>query len=314
MTASAPGPAAVLLVADVEFLGRELPEPLVTGIRIVLIVAVAWVVNRVGRSLVRRAIERSVQPSSHDIRRRLRKATPNLLLRTSENNLRAEARGQTLITVFRSLVTFLVSFVAFVTVLEQFRISVAPLLASASVVGVALGFGAQNIVRDFLAGFFIVVEDQFGVGDVVDLGPDARGTVERVSLRSTSLRDVHGVVWHVPNGQILRVGNKSQLWARAVLDLEVSYDTDVAAAEALMREVAERLAADPEFAGLILEAPEVWGVESFTESGVAIRVVLKTEPASQFGVLRELRGRIAAAMAEAGMEFGAARSQPPREG
>ena len=123
---------------------------------------------------------------------------------------------------------------ALITILGELGISLGPLIAGAGLAGVAIGFGAQSLVKDFLAGIFILVEDQYGVGDIVDVG-EATGTIEAVSLRTTRLRDVNGTVWHVPNGQILRVGNKSQQWARALLDLAVAHDTDVATAERVIK-------------------------------------------------------------------------------
>ncbi|MCX7620290.1 MAG: mechanosensitive ion channel [Acidimicrobiales bacterium] len=271
------------------------------GLAIVVIVVVAFFVNRVARFLIRRSLERMIDSGRKSrLRQRLMKATPTILQRTSQVRLRTEARVQTLISVFRGVATVLVWFVAVAAILGVLRINLGPVLASAGVIGVALGFGAQNMVRDFLAGFFIIVEDQFGVGDIVDLG-DAKGTVEKVSLRSTRLRDVHGAVWHVPNGQITRVANKSQEWARAVLDVEVTYDTDIDRAEQIIEEVANELARDEAWRSEIIDAPEVWGVENFTATGVVIRCVIKTQPASQFGVLRELRGRLKHAFDEAGI-------------
>lgn len=271
------------------------------GLAILVIIVVAFVANRVARFAIRRSLERMIDTSRDSrLRRRLMKATPAILQRTTEVRLRTEARVQTLISVFRSVATVLIWFIAVGAILGVLKINLGPVIAGAGVIGVALGFGAQHIVRDFLAGFFIIVEDQFGVGDIVDLG-DAKGTVEKVSLRATRVRDVNGVVWHVPNGQILRVANKSQEWARAVLDVEVTYDTDIDHAERLIEEVATALAADPAWMGEILEAPEVWGVESFTGTGVVIRCVIKTQPASQFGVLRELRGRLKHAFDEHGI-------------
>lgn len=146
------------------------------------------------------------------------------------------------------------------------------------------------MVKDFFSGLFILIEDQFAVGDIVDLG-EATGTVEAVSLRTTRLRSVDGVVWHVPNGEITRVGNMSQHWSRALLDIEVSYETDLAEAKRVIGEVATELAEADED---ILDEPEVWGVEALGTSGVAIRLVVKTRPSEQWRVSRELRERIKA--------------------
>jgi len=273
---------------------------------ILVIVLVAVLVNRVLHWLIKRSMTRAFAGTGSKHLARLREATPNVLLRSQEWNLRSEARVDTLIAVFRSVASIIVWFVAVVWILGVLEIDFGPLVAGAGIIGVALGFGAQNVVRDTLAGYFIVVEDQMGVGDVVDLGPDAKGTVERVTLRSTRVRDVQGTVWHVPNGQILRVGNKSQEWAQALIDLEVDIDTDYETASEVILQVAEAMAAETEWSTEILASPEVWGIESFTTEGYIVRLVVRTRPASQFGVMRELRRRLKAAFDEHGIRLPAA--------
>ena len=216
---------------------------------------------------------------------------------------RVHLRIDTLATVFGSLTTAVVWVIAFIVILGLFEISLTPLFASAGVVGVALGFGAQSVVADFLSGFFMLFEDQYGVGDVVDVG-EAAGAVEKFSLRTTTLRDVNGTVWHIPNSEIRRVGNKSQLWSRAVLDIDVAYDTDIRRAEGIIQRVADELWADPGFTGGdIIDPPEVWGVERLGADGVSIRLVVKTDPAEQWVIGRELRLRIKEALDEAGIEI-----------
>jgi len=185
----------------------------------------------------------------------------------------------------------------------QLDIDLAPLIAGAGVGGIALGFGAQSIVKDFLSGLFMLIEDQYGVGDIIDVG-DATGTVENVSLRSTTIRDVYGTVWYVPNGEILRVGNFSQLWSRALIDVEVSYDTDLELAQGVIQRVADEMWRDPEWGGdELMERPEVWGVQDLGASGVALRLVVKTEPSQQWAVERELRLRLKEALDAAGIEI-----------
>jgi small-conductance mechanosensitive channel len=262
-----------------------------TPLAILAIVLVALIVNRILRRLIRRGMQRKMDPRA---RSALRRATPSVLLRTSERSLRSEARRQTLTTVFCSLSSVFVWFVAVVSILQVLHLDLTPILFSSAVIGVALGFGAQNIVRDFLAGTFIVLEDQLGVGDIVDLG-EAEGIVEQITLRATRLRDDDGTLWHVPNGQIQRVANKSQQWSRAVLDIEVDGGTDYEQAAAVMQEVAEGLGADEEWMTKITATPEVWGIESFTDKGYVIRLVLKTVPTAQFTVMRELRVRLVTA-------------------
>jgi small conductance mechanosensitive channel len=270
---------------------------------ILLIVLLAFIVSRIARWAIKRVMRRLGDPEKSETRQRIRDKTPNVLLTTGDWNLRAEARIQTLIVVFRSIASLIVWFIAVVWILEVLGVALGPLIAGAGIAGVALGFGAQNVVRDFLAGFFLIVEDQFGVGDIVDLSPDVAGTVEKITLRSTRVRDVNGTVWHMPNGQIMRAGNKSQEWARALIDLEVSRDSDLELVQQVIGETAAEIARDPAWSHEILESPEVWGVEALTPGAVTIRLVVKTRPASQFGVMRELRLRLKRALDDAGIDM-----------
>jgi small conductance mechanosensitive channel len=182
-----------------------------------------------------------------------------------------------------------------------FGINLTPFLAGAGVIGIAIGFGAQDLVKDFVSGIFMLIEDQFGVGDVIDVG-DATGTVEKISLRTTRIRDVRGTVWHFPNGEIRRVGNLSQEWSRVLLDVTVGYGSDIDTAADVIRQTAEDMAGEDRYRGLFLAAPEVWGVESVTPDGVAIRLVIKTLPGEQAAISRELRRRIKKGLDGAGIE------------
>jgi small-conductance mechanosensitive channel len=204
---------------------------------------------------------------------------------------RGRQRSETMGTLFRSITTFVVYTVAAMIVLSEFGVNVAPLLASAGIAGLAIGFGAQSLVKDFLSGIFMFVEDQFGVGDIVDVG-EATGVVEGINLRRTQLRGLDGTLWTIPNGEIRRVGNKSHLWARAVLDVEVAYDTDLARATEVIKEVADGLWREEDPDAVILEEPEIWGVEALGDSSVVIRLVAKVEPAQQWNTNRILRLRI----------------------
>jgi small conductance mechanosensitive channel len=270
---------------------------------IALIVIVALIASRVLRWLIGRAMRRIGDPSSSRHVERLKSRTPSVLKTPDEWNLRAEARVQTLTAVFRSLATGFVWFVATVWILDIIGLDFGPLLATAGIVGVALGFGTQTLVRDYIAGFFLVVEDQFGVGDIVDLGGNAKGTVERVTLRSTRLRDDDGNVWHVANGQLTRVANKSHEWARALIDVVVPYDADLAVVSQLLQATADGLAEDPRWSSTILDRADVLGLQAFGADGVYVRLVVKTGPGAQFRVLRELRARLKAAFDEAGVAF-----------
>ncbi len=282
---------------------------------ILVIVVVAWILL----AMLHRGIDRFVgslsgqNRPSRRIKRSLRRAPivahtlPDSVLATRAVSIRAAARAETLGNVLHSIAAFTVWTIATITVLGELGINLGPLIAGAGIAGIAIGFGAQSLVKDFLAGMFIIVEDQYGVGDIIDVGElsgtQVHGTVESVSLRATKLRSVNGTVWHVPNGTVLRVGDMSQQWARAVLDVSVAYGSDLDVAQAEIKRMADELWHDPAWAGRVLEEPEVWGVEELAADGVTIRLVVKTLPAEQFKVLRELRVRIKQALDAAGVEI-----------
>ncbi len=272
-------------------------------IRILLIVAVAWFLSRVAQRAIA-GFASGVADSPSDGRlRALRASGPGRLLIEEKESVRAKARAETIGLVLRSITTALIWSFAALLVLGQLSIDLAPLIAGAGIGGFALGFGAQSVVKDFLSGLFMLIEDQYGVGDVIDAG-DATGTVEKVSLRSTTIRDVKGTVWHIPNGEISRVGNYSQLWSRALIDIEVSYDTDLRVAQGVIQRVADEFWNDPEWGGdELMERPEVWGVQALGASGIAIRLVVKTEPSKQWSVERELRLRLKESLDAAGIEI-----------
>ena len=208
---------------------------------------------------------------------------------------RRRQRAQALGSILRSATSVIVFGIAGITIAGDLGLNLAPVLASAGVLGLAIGFGAQSLVRDYLSGIFMLVEDQYGVGDVIDSG-DATGTVEAVSLRVTRLRDVNGVVWHVRNGTINRIGNESQGWARAVIDFPVSYQQNLPKVRQLMKQTATEMWEESRWRNVILEEPEVWGVESITSESVVMRLVAKTIPLGQWEVARELRERLKIAL------------------
>jgi small conductance mechanosensitive channel len=281
-----------------QLLGVLLPDIL----RTIVIFAVAWFMVRVVRKAIRRVVRDIVEREGE--RANGRKRVP-LASTQSLDPARAAMRAETLGNVLRSIASLVIWITAvFVAVgsLQTTAIELGPLIAGAGIVGVALGFGSQSLVKDFLSGIFMLIEDQYGVGDIVDVGP-ATGVVEGITLRTTRLRDVEGVLWHVPNGQISRVGNLSQQWSRSLLDIPVAYTTDLDEAIDIIKKTADELWHDPEWRGLVLEEPDVWGVEEFGESSILIRVVLKVVPAQQWAVSRELRIRIKAAFDQAGIEI-----------
>jgi small conductance mechanosensitive channel len=214
---------------------------------------------------------------------------------------RREQRARTLASVLRSITTITVGLVVGLMIVGELGYQLAPLLASASVVGVALGIGCQSLVRDFVSGVFIIFEDQYGVGDVINVG-DVSGTVEAVNLRVTRLRDVNGTVWYVRNGEILKVGNQSQGWSRTVLDISVPNDKDIARTRELLLGIGTALREDPAFKHLVVDDPEVWGVEALGAGSFVLRLVVKTQPLQQWSVARELRRRIKEDFQAAGIE------------
>ena len=281
-------------------------------LKVVVILLVAMIVNR----LLRRAIDRMVQriisvreQEQTEAELESEKTLSNVgerarrrLQRISEHGERSRQRALTLGAVLRGTSTTIVYLMGLMIALGEIGLDLGPLLAGAGIVGLAIGFGAQSLVADFIAGVFVIVEDQYGVGDWVDVG-SASGTVERVSLRTTVLRDAHGTVWVVPNGEIRRVGNSSQLWARTVLDLEVAYDTDIDKAATIIKDVADQLWEEQLEVATILEEPVVSGVQSFGADSIAIRLSVKTEPGEQWSTGRILRARIKKAFDTYGIEI-----------
>lgn len=214
---------------------------------------------------------------------------------------RSAQRVETIGHVLASVATAFIFVIAVFVIMSELGVDIAPMVAGAGVIGVALGFGAQSIVRDFLSGMFMVVEDQFGVGDVIDVGDGVSGEVEGFTLRVTRLRDVEGNVWHVPNGAITRVGNRSQQWSRAVVDIAVGFDTDLERATSVINDLAHAMAHEDRWKEIFLSEPEVWGAEATVAEGTVLRTVVKTKPHEQWNVARELRGRIVEAFDDAGI-------------
>jgi len=247
---------------------------LVRPLKLVLIVVAGLVLARLGARATRR-FARTLHTRS--------------LLRSS--SARAQQRAATIGDVLANLVLAVVWTTVALLVLGEVGVNLAPLVAGAGIVGIALGFGAQSLVKDFLSGLFIILEDQYGVGDVICL-KDTTGTVEDVSLRVTRFRATDGTVWFVPNGEIRGVGNASMEWSRAMIDVLVSYDNDVGAVGRYVTEVTEEFANEPEWDDIVLEPPEVWGVQAMSADGLTVRVVVKTAPGEQYAVARDLRGRI----------------------
>ena len=269
-----------------------------------ILVAASIAIRLIGRAL-RRVIDRAKDP---------RALMPGGFLSGDDEDdatagelrvhqARREQRAEALGTLAESVIRVVVWGFAILTALGTVGINLAPLIAGAGVLGVAIGFGAQDIVKDFLSGVIMLVEDQFGVGDVIDAG-DATGVVEEVSLRTTRIRALDGTVWHVPNGSIGRVGNMTQEWSRMVIDVGVAYETDVDQAIALLHGVLERFQQRPEVQEQLLGEPmEIWGVNDLADSSVAIRVVAKTVPGQQWALGRLFRQVVKQELDAAGIEI-----------
>ncbi len=271
-------------------------------LRILLIVAVALVLRLFLHRAVNRLIVSTAAGAVPAILRPLRDRAAEHLDLGPLLSERRRQRAETVGSVLRSTTSAVIGVVAFMLILGELGINLAPLIASAGVIGVAVGFGAQNLVKDFLAGMFMILEDQYGVGDCVDAGV-ASGTVEAVGLRTTRMRDLNGTVWYVRNGEILRIGNLSQGWSQAVLDIPVPYSADLGRTRAVLAEVADEVWHDEAYADLILAEPTVVGVESMTREGLVIRLIVRTKPEQQGAVAGELRARIKERFQAAGIEL-----------
>lgn len=294
----------------------EFTEFLVRPTKVIMIFLAAWIINRIVRRLIDGTVReiteaqdakatRPVSAVDDDPKNRVgafRELAAKRALIASEQAERGRQRAETLGSVLRSVAALIIYTIAGFMALGEFDVNLGPLIASAGIIGIAFGFGAQSLVKDFLSGIFMLVEDQYGVGDIVDVG-EAAGVVEEVKLRITKIRDVHGTLWHVPNGEIRRVANKSQEWARAVLDIEVAYDTDLTHAMTVIKRVADTVWEEALPNATVLEEPEIWGVERFGSDAIAIRLVVKVEPAEQWATARELRRRLKDAFDEEGIEI-----------
>jgi small conductance mechanosensitive channel len=269
--------------------------PLLTGIgswllqhgtRILLIIAIGYLMQWVARSLIPQIIERSIKikPEKHP---------------DKEEIVR---RAQTLSRVFAQTVTALIIFIVFFMILSEVDIDIAPLLAGAGVVGLAIGFGAQNLIKDILNGIFILVEGQYDVGDVVKVAGIA-GLVEDINLRRTVLRDLDGIVHNIPNGEITTSSNYTEEYSRVNFNIRVAYEEDIDRCIAVLNKVGQEIMTDDVFGKMILTAPKVLRVDNFADSGVEIKILGDVKPLKQWDVMGELRKRIKKAFDKEGIEI-----------
>ncbi|WP_031272408.1 mechanosensitive ion channel domain-containing protein [Kocuria atrinae] len=259
--------------------------------RVLLIFLGALVLTAVLRLVIRNVTRGIARGSRSRIVRKIDNGKARWVADAGLASDRQSQRASTVGSVLSSVAVIVIWAVAILMIIAELGFNIAPVLASAGIAGVALSFGAQSLVKDYLSGIFMVAEDQLGIGDSVDLG-EAIGTVESVGLRVTQVRDVRGTLWHVRNGEILRVGNQSQGWARCVLDIPVPYDTNIDLLTDLIEHEAQLLRDDPDMGPNIIDDPEVWGVENITGESITVRLAVKTAPLQQWDVARVLRVRI----------------------
>jgi len=237
------------------------------------------------------SVSRVLKGIENGTRGKLANSASNALNQSPLAKARVVQRAKTLASVMSNLITWSLLLFAAGAVLSELGVAVGALVASAGILGAAIGFGAQSLVKDLINGLFIIFEDQFGVGDSVDLG-EARGVIESVGLRVTQVRDVNGVLWYVRNGEIIRVGNQSQGWSRVILDIPLSYSVNIEKAKQAILEAATELVKDSSFSKRMLGKPEIWGIESVTADQVVMRLVQQVGPQDADDVARELRLRV----------------------
>ncbi|WP_328747557.1 mechanosensitive ion channel family protein [Streptomyces sp. NBC_00285] len=256
---------------------------LAIGLRVLLILVIAAVL----RMFVRRAITKLIDRMNRTAQAVDGTAIGGLLV----NNERRRQRSQAIGSVLRSVASFIIMGTAALMVLGAFEINLAPLLASAGVAGVAIGFGARNLVTDFLSGVFMILEDQYGVGDTIDAGV-ASGEVIEVGLRVTKLRGAQGEIWYVRNGEVKRIGNLSQGWATAGVDVTVRASEKLDEVKRVLGEVAEKMSKEEPWNELLWGPIEVLGLDSVLLDSMVVHVSAKTMPGKALTVARELRWRI----------------------
>lgn len=263
------------------------------GIKIIGVIIIALIVNSVGKKFIEQFVRKAVK----------------LVKRTKKDEIAEKKREDTLIKLFGWILSLAIWGIVALTILSELGINITGILAGAGILGIALGFGAQWMIRDFLAGIFIILENQYRVGDVVCLG-DICGGVEEITLRKTVLRDLDGIQHHIPNGEIKKVSNLSKQFSRVHLNIGVAYKEDLDKVIQVLNRVGEEMAEDPRWKDCFLEesitkskAPKVLGVNDFAESAIIIKMVGRTKPLKQWDVMRELRKRIKIAFDKEGIEI-----------
>ena len=254
---------------DGEFLLQWL---MTSGIRSLIIIILAWIAYELMRRFIRQAIRR-------------------IQALDGEENSAFDRRVETIFTVVKRTLLTVIVVTAVLMVVNELGADITPLLASVGIVGLALGLGAQSLVKDVIGGLFILLEDQYRVGDVVELAGKV-GVVELMTLRATRLRDFHGVLHIIPNGDVRIVSNRAHEWSRAVIDVGITYEDDVDLATRLLEEIGQRLLDHPDYGPLVLEPPTVLGIEALGDWQIQLRMIIKTLPNQQHGLQRYVRRQI----------------------
>ena len=306
LSAASINPSTLLVNALVHEQGSVaagMGELLVTrSLKVAAVVLGAVILNRLVRWLLRRLVRGLEHRYIQQPLESLRAKTPRALLASTDPlpSLRRSQRAEMIGAAVANVASVAIWLVAAIMVLHVLGLRLGPLLAGAGIAGLVLSLSAQQMVRDFLSGIAMLMEDQYGPGDVIDAGP-AKGVVERVGLRTTRLRAVDGIVWHVRNGEIERLGNESRDWARVLVDVEVARGSDLALAMRTVEEAAHQVAQDEQWQPFLLEAPELWGVEEVKPASVTIRLAVKTRPSKRDDVARRLRASVEGALERAGI-------------
>jgi len=263
---------------------KIIPWLLNHGIKIIIIVIAAYLFNVIIRRIITRAIRIAVvadETSSKEAEKR---------------------REDTLIHIFNGAIRIALLIIAILMILKEIGLEIAPILAGAGIVGLAVGFGAQYLIRDIITGLFIILENQYRIGDVIKIG-DADGTVENITLRLTTLRDLNGTVHHIPHGEIKRVSNLSKKFARINLNIGISYNANLEHVIKVINQTGDELAKDPRFADSIITAPKFLRINEFAESAIIIKILGDTKPLMQWEVTGELRKRLKIAFDREGIEI-----------
>ena len=267
-----------------EYGERIIPWLLTSGIKIIFIIAIAFFLNKVLRRFIEKAVRIAVRPDKYSSKEA------------------EEKRENTLIQIFTTTSKIFILCIACLIVLEEFGFEIGPILAAAGIVGLAFGFGGQYLIRDIISGLFIILENQYRVGDVVDLDL-ASGKVEQISLRKTTLRDIDGTVHHIPHGEIKRVSNLSNEFSRININIGIGYSSDIERVITIINQIGNDLAADPQWKDYIIQAPQFLRIDEFADSSIVLKILGESLPDKKWDITGELRKRIKITFDKEGIEI-----------